>query len=113
MDKQYRIIHYTDKGKDVFQDYLDSLQDFRGKSAITKATDRIEDGNFGKHYFCRDGVWEIVIDCGPGYRIYYSIVGSFLVLLLCAGSKRTQKKDIDRAVDYLREFKEENQYGHE
>ena len=113
MDKQYRIIHYTDKGKDVFQEYVDSLRDVQGKSAITKATDRLEDGNFGKRHFCRDVVWEIIIDCGPGYRIYYSIVGSQLILLLCAGSKRTQNKDIDRAVNYLKDFKEANQYGPE
>ena len=53
----------------------------------------IEDGNFGEHKPCRSGVWELKIDYGAGYRVYYSIVGTTVVLLLCAGDKRTQQKN--------------------
>lgn len=57
---------------------------------------RIELGNFGDHKFCRDGVWELRIGIGAGYRVYYAMHGQRVVLLLCAGDKRTQNADIDR-----------------
>ena len=76
--------------------------------AVVHFLHRVEKGNFGVHRFCRDGVWELVIDIGPGYRVYYSIIKNVVVLLLCAGSKRTQQKDIENAVQYLKNFKEGN-----
>ncbi len=108
MIQSYKIVHYERNGKDIFQDWLDGLRDLRTKTAIGRTVKRIEKGNFGVHRFCRDGVWEIVIDMGPGYRVYYSIIDDIVVLLLCAGSKRTQQKDIDNAIKYLKKFKEEN-----
>ena len=45
-------------------------------------------------------MWELKIDVGPGYRVYYAKEGEAVILLLCAGSKRTQQKDIERAVEY-------------
>ena len=69
--------------------------------------DRIEDGNLGEHRPCRSGVWKLKIDYGVGYRVYYSMVGSKIVLLLCAGTKRTQEIDIDKAVYQLKKYKEE------
>jgi putative addiction module killer protein len=55
---------------------------------------------------CRDGVWELRVDVGPGYRVYYAQHARALVLLLCGGDKRTQTSDIDAAVrnwmDYQR-----------
>lgn len=66
------------------------------------------DGNFGEHKPCRSGVWELKIYYGAGYRVYYSIAGFTVVLLLCAGDKRTQQKDIDRAVSYLDKYEEEH-----
>jgi probable addiction module antidote protein len=53
---------------------------------------RIEQGNFGDHKFCRDGVWELRIDVGAGYRVYYAMAGQRVVLLLCGGDKRTQER---------------------
>ena len=54
---------------------MESLRDKQGQIAIYRAVARVEKGNFGNHHFCRDGVSELVIDYGPGYRVYYSIVG--------------------------------------
>lgn len=68
----------------------------------------MRNGNFGNHKFCRDGVWELVINVSAGYRVYYSMIGNTIVLLLCAGSKRTQDKDIEKAIMYLKDFKEKN-----
>jgi probable addiction module antidote protein len=60
----------------------------------------MELGNFGDHKFCRDGVWELRIDIGAGYRLYYSLTGTEIILLLCGGDKRMQDADIDRACEY-------------
>ncbi|MDB5991176.1 MAG: putative addiction module killer protein [Herbaspirillum sp.] len=65
---------------------------------------RIELGNFGDHKFCRYGVWELRIDIGAGYRVYYATAGKEIVLLLCAGDKRTQAADIDRACAYWQDW---------
>ena len=108
MAGQFIIVHYERNGKDIFQEWLDKLRDFRMRNAIQNAIDRVEDGNFGIHRFCRENVWELVIDKGPGYRVYYSMIENVVVLLLCAGDKRTQQKDIDRAIEYLKDFKERN-----
>ena len=102
----YEIAHYEENGHDIYQEWLDNLRDMRGRTAIIRAVKRAENGNFGVHHFCRDGVWELVIDFGPGYRVYYSIVGSAIVLLLCAGQKRGQNRDIEKAIEYLKRYKE-------
>lgn len=59
----------------------------------------MELGNFGDHKYCRDGTWELRIDLGPGFRVYYAIAGTRVILLLCGGDKRTQNVDIDRACE--------------
>ena len=61
-------------------------------------------GNLGIHRFCKDGVWELKIDIGPGYRVYYAIVRETIILLLCGGSKKTQKRDIERTVEYRKDY---------
>lgn len=108
MTETYRIAHYERNGHDIFQDWLDGLQDMKTRNNIQKRIDRVEDGNFGNHHSCRDGVSELVIDTAPGYRVYYSIIGNIVVLLLCAGDKSSQQKDINKAIDYLHDFKERN-----
>ena len=108
MSQQYEIVHYEENGRDVFERYLSSIRDKKASVAITRRVDRIEEGYFGEHKPCRSGVWELVIDYGPGYRVYYSIIGNTVVLLLCAGDKSSQQRDIDRAVEYLKNYKEEH-----
>lgn len=72
--------------------------------AVLRRVDRMSAGNFGDHQLVRDGVWELRVDFGPGYRVYYGKHGKAVVVLLCAGTKRTQGSDIDRAVGYLAEY---------
>lgn len=96
----WRIFHYLNpSGKDLYQEWLDHLADKRGRVAIQRRVDRLALGSFGDHEYCRDGVWELRVDFGPGYRVYYAIPGKETVLLLCAGAKRAQDRDIKRAVD--------------
>ncbi|MDK9704601.1 MAG: hypothetical protein OEL20_15815 [Sulfuritalea sp.] len=66
----YEVRHYlTPDGKDVFLDWLRKLRDVTAKIAVDRRVNRIELGNFGDHKFCRDGVWELRIDVGPGFRV--------------------------------------------
>ncbi len=71
---------------------------------LQRRIDRLTEGNFGDHKFCQDGVWELRIDFGPGYRVYYTLEGKTIVLLLCGGSKRTQAADVREAVRYWRDY---------
>jgi putative addiction module killer protein len=96
----------TADGKEPFGLWLKALKDVRAKVAVLKRIERLEGGNFGACHPCRDGVSELVMDFGPGYRVYFAQIGKELVLLLCAGDKSGQQADIDRAVEFLEDFKE-------
>jgi putative addiction module killer protein len=94
------IRHYlTRNQKDVYMEWRRKIRDTKAGISVDRRVNRIELGNFGDHKPCRDGVWELRIDVGPGYRVYYAISGAEIVLLLCGGDKRTQDADIDRACE--------------
>ena len=95
----------TSSGKNVFGEWLIDLKDRAARAQILKRIDRIEDGNFGDHRSVGEGVWELRIHFGPGYRVYYGEDGPILVLLLCGGDKRTQEKDIQRAKTFWRDYR--------
>ena len=99
----YEIEHYLtrDDERDLYVDWLTKLKDTTAKIAVVRRVTRIEQGNFGDHKFCRDGVWELRIDVGAGYRVYYAIAGEQVILLLCGGGKRTQDADINRALSLI------------
>lgn len=100
-----QIIHYlTGDGRDLVNDWLRQLRDTRAKAQILRRMNRLEQGNFGDHKFCRDGVWELRIDLGPGYRVYYAKAGDSIVLLLCCGDKGSQDSDIEKAVELWRDW---------
>jgi putative addiction module killer protein len=63
-------------------------------------------GNFGDCKSLRQGLYELRVDRGPGYRVYYAMIGRECVLLLCGGDKRKQAADIERALEYLKDYKE-------
>ena len=101
------IEHYLSQtGTDPFQRWLDGLGDLRCRVAVLRRVDRMADGNPGDQRFCRDGVWEMRIHCGPGYRIYFARPGVDRVLMLCSGSKRSQSADIAAAVAHWADYKE-------
>jgi len=80
-----------------FSDWLGSLRDRRARARIVTRLDRLAGGNFGDHKSVKDGVFELRIDYGPGYRVYLFQRGKELVILLCGGDKRTQDADIAQA----------------
>jgi putative addiction module killer protein len=99
--------HYTTtSGKDVFESWLASLKDDQAEARIDARINRLSRGNFGDCKPVGGGVWELRIDYGPGYRVYYAMVGQTCVLLLCGGDKRKQASDIAKAIEYLRDYKQ-------
>ncbi len=93
-------------GKDVFDEWLSDLADARAQAKIATRIDRLAAGNFGDCKPLQKGVSELRIDWGPGYRVYYAMVGKVCVLLLCGGDKRKQSADINRAIEYLTDYQE-------
>jgi putative addiction module killer protein len=93
-------------GVDVVGNWLASLEDLKARARIAVRLDRLSLGSFGDCKVLREGVSELRIDWGPGYRVYYAMLGRTCVLLLCGGDKRGQSSDIKRAIDYLKDFKE-------
>lgn len=101
------IRHYVSKaGKDVFETWLSQLADIRAQAKIDVRINRLALGNFGDCKSLRQGLFEMRVDWGPGYRVYYAMLGKERVLLLCGGDKRTQASDINQALQYLQDYKE-------
>jgi putative addiction module killer protein len=99
------IIYETEQGEVPFLEWLDSLRDRASRARIKKRLDRVELGNFGDYKAVGEGVCELRIDCGSGYRVYYGNVDMTIVLLLCGGDKNTQVEDIDLAKQFWNDFK--------
>ena len=99
----FEIRRYTTaNGRDVVGEWLLGLRDAGARAKIALRIDRLELGNFGECKPLREGVWELRIDHGPGYRLYYGMVGKECVLLLCGGDKRKQSADITRVLSTSR-----------
>ena len=91
---------------DEYREWLDALGDRTGRARILVRVDRLIDGNPGHPRNLADGVSELKIDFGPGYRVYYAQRGTRLLLLLGGGDKSTQQKDIATAIKLAKDFKE-------
>ena len=93
-------------GKCPFRAWLDRLRDQQAVRKIEARVARVRLGNFGDSKPVEEGVVELRISYGPGYRAYFGRDGSTIVVLLCGGGKSTQDKDIELAKRYWREYKE-------
>jgi putative addiction module killer protein len=82
-----------------------SLRDIKTRAKIRVRLDRISLGNFGDCHGVGEGVQELRLDYGPGYRIYFGQKGTSIVILLCGGDKSTQTKDIKTAKRYWNEYR--------
>jgi putative addiction module killer protein len=96
--------YITPDGRVPFSEWLDSLRDRRARVRIKLRLDRIEQGNLGDYRSVGEGVYELRINYGPGYRVYFGQVGSTIVLLLCGGDKSTQEQDIRKAQEYWEDY---------
>ena len=82
-----------------------ALSDMKARVAIELRIDRIEMGNLGNTKLVGGGVYELIFDIGPGYRVYFGRIGQEIILLLSAGAKKSQPKDIVKAREYLKDYK--------
>lgn len=102
----YEVKHVLSaNGVDIYQMWLDTIRDTRSKARITTRIDRASLGHLGDTEPVGDGVFEMKLDFGPGYRIYYAIQGRKVVFLLGGGSKDRQQNDIDQAKALWNSFK--------
>ncbi len=97
--------YVTADGKDVLGEWLAKLNDPRAQAKIAVRIDRMASGNFSDCKPLRESLWELRIDWGPGYRVYYAKVGLRTVLLLGGGDKRKQSADIERALVRLSDYR--------
>ena len=91
---------------DDYRDWIDTLKDRAGRARVLMRVDRLTHGNPGSHRDLTEGVSELKVDVGPGYRVYYSLRGQTLLLLLVGGDKSSQKQDIAKALELNRKFQE-------
>jgi putative addiction module killer protein len=89
---------------EAYAQWIDNLKDSAGRARVLMRVDRLIHGNPGNHRNLKEGVSELKIDVGPGYRVYYSLRGDELLLLLAGGSKASQTKDVARALELNRLF---------
>ena len=83
---------------EVYRDGIHSLKDRVGRARVQVRVDRLVNGNPGQHRVLTDGVCELKVDFGPGYRVYYTERAGVVIILLAGGDKSTQQKDIKAAI---------------
>jgi len=92
-------------GIEPFVIFMDGMKDKKGKAAIYNRVRRAENGNFGERHGVGKGVFEMVVNVGPGYRVYYGIDGLVVVVLLSVGNKSSQSQDIKEAHSFWEDYK--------
>lgn len=83
---------------EVYRDWINSLKDRAGRARVQVRVDRLVHGNPGQHRVLTDGVCELKVDFGPGYRVYYTERAGVLIVLLAGGDKSSQQQDIKTAI---------------
>ncbi|MCG9884166.1 MAG: type II toxin-antitoxin system RelE/ParE family toxin [Cyanobacteria bacterium] len=96
--------YITKQGRIPLAEWLDSFRDRKIRQRIQNRLLRLEAGNLGDCKSLGQGLWELRLDFGSGYRIYYGQIGLVIILLLCAGDKSSQSRDIELARSYWREY---------
>lgn len=99
------IVYTRPDGMAPFRQWLASLKDTVARARIQSRLDRVAVGNLGDHRGVGDGVQELRLHFGPGYRVYFAEDGDTIVLLLCGGDKSSQDRDIRVAREYWAEYK--------
>ena len=105
MSALFEVKEYTEFGKHYFAEWFNSL-DAVTAARVDKYIRRLEAGNFGAAKALNEGVFELRLDFGPGYRVYYGRDGKIIIILLGGGSKRRQSADIAAAIERWKRFKQ-------
>lgn len=98
-------MQYTVEKTEEFNKWQRNIKDRLAKQMVSIRIMRAEQGNFGKHKPLCNGVSEMKIDIGKGYRVYYTIRQQKIILLLCGGEKSTQDEDIKKAIKIAEQIK--------
>ena len=98
------VIYRTKSNHEPFVDWLNNIKDSRIRRRIIRRILRLEEGNYGDFKAVGDGVLELRLFFGPGYRIYFGEIGDEVVLLLLGGIKDSQSRDISKAKAYWQDF---------
>ena len=105
VNKRVLDFYYDQRGKRPFVNWLESL-DVKAQARIRYRLTRVEEDNFGDCFPVGEGVMELRFFFGPGYRVYFGHVGKNVVVLLMGGDKKSQSSDIQKALEYWRDYQE-------
>jgi putative addiction module killer protein len=95
---------YTVQQTQKFSSWLTKLKDIKARISIARRLERAQAGNLGDVKPVGESIYEMRVDIGPGYRLYYMMRGTEMIILLVGGDKSTQQKDIDKAKEMAKEF---------
>ncbi len=98
------LVFTTEDGQQPYSNWLNGLRDGTTRRRIIQRVTRLESGNYGDFKSLKDGVFELRLSFGSGYRVYFAEDGNTVVVLLCGGDKSTQEKDIETAKAYWKEY---------
>ena len=105
METKFEIIEYVESEFSPFEEWFNSL-DAVTAARVDKYIRRLEAGNFGAAKVLQEGVSELKLDFGPGYRVYFGRDGKTIIILLGGGSKRRQSADIAAAIERWKKYKQ-------
>jgi putative addiction module killer protein len=100
-------VYATEDGKELYTEWLESLNDYTIRARILRRLERLKLGNYGDCKSVGEGVLELRFFFGSGYRVYIGEAKDDVVILLCGGDKDSQDKDIARAKKYWKAYQEE------
>jgi putative addiction module killer protein len=101
-----QIVFYTDEdGNEPFQAWIDNLRDKQGRRRIINRLFRVQQGNYGDVEPIGEGLSELRLFFGPGYRVYFGEDAGNIVVILCGGDKSSQSRDVEEAKAYWKEYK--------
>jgi putative addiction module killer protein len=104
MDQVEVRIFALESGREPYTEWFKRLKDKRAQARIDVRIARVRTGNFGDSKSVGEDVYELRLDYGPGFRVYYGKIEATIILLLCGGDKSSQSDDIRKAKEYWQEF---------
>jgi putative addiction module killer protein len=105
MNGSFEIREYVENGHSPYTEWFESLDSVTA-DRVDRYMRRLEAGNFGAAKSLRDGVFELRLDFGPGYRVYFGREGRAIIILLGGGSKRRQGADIAAALERWKRYRQ-------